>query len=85
MGEKLNNNKKGGGGGEGGGVSYLTFLLLGTACVLATFVSNLTSFTEKIFMGRFALPPLYWLLCSVQVLLMMQDSSCHEVRPVTFI
>ena len=31
--QKQNNKKKGG----GGGASYLTFLLLGTACVLAVF------------------------------------------------
>ena len=50
-----------------GEANYMTFLLLGTAGVLAAFVLILTSFTEKIFMGRFAPPPLYWLLCSVQV------------------
>ena len=54
-------------GGGGGGGCYLTFLLLGTACVLAAFLLNLTSFPEKIFMSRFAPPPLYWLLCVVQV------------------
>ena len=61
MGEKLQKKR---GLGE---ANYMTFLLLGTAGVLAAFVLILTSFTEKIFMGRFAPPPLYWLLCSVQV------------------